>query len=152
MRQIFRQFQPTRQKSCAYIDIVHIKSKFLPLGFFHWFQNTFCFYHFFRCHWQPVSNLEYPGKVAKKKFSAATGWLVVWFGQIQFEIWTSIQIYLAILTNIFENLDKYIWQFEQIHFATLTASARAATGWLVGSCRPHVAADGTKNHPVLAKG
>ena len=27
---------------------------------------------------------------------------------------------------------------------TLVVSARAATGWLVGSCRPHVAADGTK--------
>ena len=27
---------------------------------------------------------------------------------------------------------------------TLVVSARAATGWLVGSCRPHVARDGAR--------
>ena len=67
-----------------------------------------------------------------------------WLAGLDKYIWQFEQIYLAIWTNMIGNLNKDILQFRQIHFVTLAVSARAATGWLVGSCRPHVAADGTK--------
>ena len=48
-----------------------------------------------------------------------------------------VSILLTLVVSILPTLVESI-------LPTLVVSARAATGWLVGSCRPHVARDGAR--------
>ena len=54
-----------------------------------------------------------------------------------------MSILLTLVVSILPTLVVLATLVESI-LPTLVVSARAATGWLVGSCRPHVARDGAR--------